>query len=185
MQTLLDQLQPMLPRQIYAHLTPPLEDTLATVYTVAAHGLHHKMALQQFDAVDATDTNAAKQLTVADRPALDALYAASYPGNWFDARMLETGQYVGLWRDGALVSVAGIHVFSETYSVAALGNVTTHPDYRGQGLATVATAALCKQLRERVAHISLNVHRENTSAIRAYERLGFERVAVYGEYTLT
>jgi ribosomal protein S18 acetylase RimI-like enzyme len=95
-----------------------------------------------------------------------------------------SGQYVGVWRDGALLSVAGIHVFSETYSVAALGNVTTHPDYRGQGLATVATAALCKQLRERVSHISLNVHGDNTRAIRTYERLGFARVAVYGEYTL-
>ena len=24
------------------------------------------------------------------------LYALAYPGNWFDARMLETGQYLGL-----------------------------------------------------------------------------------------
>lgn len=182
---LLAGLLPLLPRQFYAHITPPLVDTLAGHYAVAAHGLHYKLGLRRFDAVDATDTRAATPLTVADRHALEALYTASYPGNWFDPRMLETGQYVGVWREAALVSVAGIHVFSPAYDVAALGNVTTHPAYRGQGLARVATAALCKQLRAHVAHISLNVHSDNTGAIRTYERLGFEQVAAYGEYTLT
>ena len=42
--------------------------------------------------------------------------------------------------------------------VAALGNVTTHPRLRGRGLAT--------------------------AALRLYGRLGFTRVADYGEYAL-
>ena len=54
--------------------------------------------------------------------------------------MLETGKYFGIRREGILVSVAGIHVYSPEYDVAALGNITTHPDFRGQGLGRKVTA---------------------------------------------
>ena len=43
---------------------------------------------------------------------------------------------------GALVAVAGTHLVSDTYGVAAIGNVFTHPDYRGRGYATLATGAV-------------------------------------------
>jgi hypothetical protein len=50
-----------------------------------------------------------------DLPAIETLYRQSYPGNWFDARMLDTKQYFGV-RDeaGALTCIAGVHVFSAT-----------------------------------------------------------------------
>jgi predicted GNAT family acetyltransferase len=99
--------------------------------------------------------------------------------------MLETGCYFGVRRAGALVSVAGVHVFSGQYRVAALGNITTHPDFRGQGLATLTTARLCQELlRAGIECVGLNVKADNRSAIACYERLGFARVADYGEYTL-
>jgi ribosomal protein S18 acetylase RimI-like enzyme len=72
-----------------------------------------------------------------------------------------------------------------TYRVAALGNITTHPDWRGQGLATKVTAAVCRSLRETVEHIGLNVHAENRAAIGCYEKLGFEIVTTYEEVMLT
>jgi predicted GNAT family acetyltransferase len=113
-----------------------------------------------------------------------ALYAASYAGNWFVPRMLETGFYFGIRRGRALVSVAGVHVFSPQYKVAALGNITTRPDARGQGLATAATARLCQELLQTgIEYVGLNVKADNPSAIACYEKLGFERVTDYGEYS--
>ena len=133
----------------------------------------------------ATVTAAGEVLGAADLPALRALYALAYPGNWFDPRMLATGQYLGIRQDGELLAVAGVHVWSPTYRVAALGNVTTHPRVRGQGLAAAVVAALCGRLRAHVDHVTLNVKADNVAAVRLYRRLGFSRVADYGEYTLT
>jgi predicted GNAT family acetyltransferase len=99
--------------------------------------------------------------------------------------MLQTGFYYGVRRGPDLVSVAGVHVYSRPYQVAALGNITTRPDARGRGLATAATARLCQELlRAGVEHVGLNVKADNRAAIACYEKLGFERVAGYGEYTV-
>ncbi|WP_370463364.1 GNAT family N-acetyltransferase [Micromonospora sp. WMMD558] len=124
-------------------------------------------------------------LGAADLPALRALYAEAYPGNWFDPRMVDTGQYVGVRDGGGLVAVAGVHVWSPRYRVAAVGNVTTHPRARGRGLGAAVVAALCRRLRSSVEHVTLNVRADNGPAVRLYERLGFTRVADYGEFTLT
>ncbi|MEO3778968.1 GNAT family N-acetyltransferase [Micromonospora sp. B11E3] len=100
------------------------------------------------------------------------------------ARMLDTGRYVGVREAGELVAVAGVHVFSPTWRVAALGNVTTHPRARGRGLAAAAVAALCARLRGEVDHVTLNVRADNAAAVRLYERLGFTRVADFTECAL-
>jgi predicted GNAT family acetyltransferase len=99
--------------------------------------------------------------------------------------MLQTDHYFGIWQDGALVSVAGIHVYSTHYRVAALGNITTHPAHRGRGLAARATAALCQSMRHDMNHMGLNVNAENSAAIACYRSIGFERIAEYGEFMLT
>src|SRR5262249_21249929 len=107
------------------------------------------------------------------------------PANWFVPRMLETGFYFGMRLSGTLVSVAGVHVYSQEYKVAALGNITTRPEVRGQGLATAATARLCQELlRAGIDCIGLNVNADNRSAVACYRKLGFQRWADYGEYTL-
>jgi ribosomal protein S18 acetylase RimI-like enzyme len=78
-----------------------------------------------------------------------------------------------------------VHVYSARYRVAALGNITTHPGLRGRGLATAASARLCRELVQAgVDCIGLNVKADNTAALSCYRKLGFERVAEYGEYTL-
>lgn len=182
---LLRALLPLLPRRFYAHLSGDLPDVLAADYHIQAHGAHHKMGLtDRARLADRADAEAVA-LTPADGDQLRALYAASYPGNWFMPRMLETGCYFGIRRGGDLVSVAGVHVFSPTYKVAALGNIATRPDMRGRGLATAVTARLCQELlRDGIEWIGLNVKADNAGAIACYERLGFTRVADYGEYTL-
>lgn len=96
--------------------------------------------------------------------------------------MLKTNQYFGIHGPRGLVSVAGIHVYSPTYRVAALGNITTHPDFRRQGLGKAVTAKLCLSLLETVKHVGLNVQVDNEEAIRCYRRLGFEVIGSYGEW---
>jgi predicted GNAT family acetyltransferase len=143
------------------------------------------MGLTDRERLGGVDTSEAVALSEADADDLQAFYAASYPGNWFVPRMLETGFYYGVRRGGSLVSVAGVHVVSQRYRVAALGNITTRPDVRGQGLATIATTRLCQELlRAGIDHVGLNVKADNRAAIACYERLGFSLVASYGEHML-
>ncbi|MDZ5443708.1 GNAT family N-acetyltransferase [Micromonospora sp. 4G57] len=176
---LLTDLAPLLPARLWAHLSPGLDTTLARWFRVADAATHHRMALTD-PARLARVTPAGEVLGPADLPELLDLYATAYPGNWFDPRMLDTGQYVGVRAAGELVTVAGVHVWSPTFRVAALGNVTTHPRARGRGLAGAAVAALCARLAGSVDHVTLNVRADNP-ALRLYERLGFTRVADFVE----
>jgi RimJ/RimL family protein N-acetyltransferase len=185
MRDLLRDLLRVLPRRFYAHLTESLADILAGDYRIQPHGALHKMVLADRSRAVGCDGSEAVALSTADTEDLLALYGASYPGNWFVPRMLETGFYFGIRRGPALLSVAGVHVYSQPYKVAALGNITTRPDVRGQGLATAVTARLCQELlRAGIECVGLNVKADNRSAVSCYEKIGFERVADYGEYTL-
>lgn len=98
MRRLVRAMVPLLPRRFYAHATPGVAEELAAAYELSPHGLHWKMALLDPGCLDGVDTSRAVTLGPADREEIDALYAAAYPGNWFDARMLETGRYVGSGR---------------------------------------------------------------------------------------
>lgn len=185
MRDLLRGLLPVLPRRFYAHLTEGVTNVFADDYRIQPHGPYHKMGLTDRSRLAGVDGSEAVTLSAADTPDLLALYQASYPGNWFVPRMLQTGFYFGIRRGRALVSVAGVHVYSQQYKVAALGNITTRPDVRSQGLATTATARLCQELlRAGIECIGLNVNADNRGAIACYQKLGFERVADYGEYSL-
>ncbi|MET8323103.1 GNAT family N-acetyltransferase [Micromonospora sp. NPDC005189] len=181
---LLAEVTPVLPARLYAHLSPGLTDALAGSFRLDPGGRHHRMALTDRARLAAV-APAGVLLGPADLPRLRDLYARAYPDNWFDARMLDTGQYLGVREGGELVAVAGVHVFSPAYGVAALGNVTTHPRCRGRGLGAAVVAALCARLRESVTHVTLNVKADNAAAVRLYERVGFTRVADHDEWTLT
>ncbi|MDG4781470.1 GNAT family N-acetyltransferase [Micromonospora sp. WMMD961] len=184
MAALLAELAPVLPARLYAHLSPGLVDALSGSFRFEPGGRHHRMALTD-PARLAAVAPAGVVLGAADLPQVGELYERSYPGNWFDARMLDTGQYLGVRDGGELIAVAGVHVFSPAYRVAALGNVTTHPRWRGRGLGAAVVAGLCARLRASVTHVTLNVKADNAAAVRLYERVGFTRVADYDEWTLT
>lgn len=181
---LLQSILPLLPKQFHAHLSGDRAALFAKDYTIQPYGPYYKMALIYKDRVDTIDTSKVVPLTVSDLSALQALYNVSYPINAFDPRMLETGYYYGIRQGSDILSVAGIHVYSQRYKVAALGNVTTRPDYRGQGLGTAVCAKLCQALLHTVDHIGLNVKADNASAIASYKKLGFEVIAEYGEYDM-
>jgi predicted GNAT family acetyltransferase len=140
------------------------------------------MALKNRALLKDIDISKAILLSREDLSNIVNLYKKSYPGNWFEPRMLDTQQYYGIKEQNDLVSIAGVHVYSPEYKVAALGNITTHPDFRGKGLGKVVTAKLCQSLMKQVEHIGLNVKTDNLPAISCYKKLGFEVIGSYEEY---
>ena len=85
-------------------------------------------------------------------------------------------------RQRAMLREMGVHVWSPRLRVAAVGNVVTHPDYRGQGLAARVVGTLCRRLLGDVDHIGLNVRELNEPAIRCYRRLGFQSKTTFLEF---
>jgi ribosomal protein S18 acetylase RimI-like enzyme len=171
-----------LPGRFHAHLCPDAEVTLEQKYEMKSQGKHYKMALSDKSLLDNADYSQVIRLKSEDLDEVLQLYNDAYPGNWFDSRMLQTEQYFGIRKDGRLVSVGGVHVYSQRYKVAALGNIVTRPDYRSNGLGRAVTARLCQSLSEIVDYIGLNVKSDNQIAVSMYRKLGFEIVGCYWEY---
>lgn len=180
---LLESLLPLLPNRFDSFLGCDLDDILSRQYEIDSHGLHRRMGLIIPNHLPQQNDPRVALLSKADLPEVSALFDEGYPGNWFEPKVLDTNQYVGLRVDGALVSVAGVHVYSPVYRVAALGNIVTHPDYRGKGYGRTITGQLCRRLLSTVDHIGLNVKADNNAALACYASLGFEIIDSYGQIT--
>ncbi len=192
---LLDAISPHLPDRYYAHLSPGLQTQLAD-HCLTPHGRHLKMCLTAPERIHAVDWAVdravdraigavdVEPLDMSHREELTAFYQSSYPGHWFLPRMLQTGQYFAIRTGDSLVAAAGVHVYSPKYAVAALGNIATRPDARGQGFARRVIARLCQSLLEHTSTIGLNVHADNQPALHCYRTLGFEVVAEYDEFAV-
>jgi GNAT superfamily N-acetyltransferase len=180
---LLGELLPALPPRFHAHLGPPaLEDTLRQQRAFSPYGLSLRLRLDDTARIDLPDPEGLAVLGARDEAAIRALLAEAYPRNFFEPRMLASGLYLGVRRGGELIAMAGLHVRSERYRAAALGNVATHPDARGQGLGRAITAALCRRLLDRgIDRIGLNVREANTAGRALYEGLGFATHLRYQE----
>ncbi|MFQ6035888.1 MAG: GNAT family N-acetyltransferase [Sedimentisphaerales bacterium] len=183
-ESLLKSIKPLLPEKFYAHFSPGLEEIFRNTHKIKPHGEHYKMALRELSVIHQIDCTQVVCLTHADLKDILKLYEESYPENWFNPRMLETGQYFGLRRQGNLVSIAGVHVYSAEYKVAALGNIATHPAHRNKGYSRLVTARLCQSLSATTDHIGLNVKIDNTAALSCYKKLGFQIIVTYGEFML-
>lgn len=152
---------------------------LEQYYQVAAATPMWKMALDARDFRSVA--GAAIEITLADVSDLLALYAFG-GGDAFSPEEIERGVFCAIRQSDKIVAVAGTHVVSDNGRIAALGNVMTHPDWRGRGLASIATSAVVARLINRgVSTIGLSVSRENAAAIRVYEKLGFKKHATFHE----
>jgi GNAT superfamily N-acetyltransferase len=95
---------------------------------------------------------------------------------------LKSGIFFGIFDRRRMVALSGTHVRSPSYKVAAIGNVFTDPDYRGQGFASLTTGAVVHDLiMEGTQTIVLNVVHSNKPAVVAYERIGFRTHCSYFE----
>jgi ribosomal protein S18 acetylase RimI-like enzyme len=155
----------------------------------AAEGIYryrerHEMRRMFLDRFQAR-SGQTEALGPADCKDIERLYATGDGGGTaFAPFQLHTGLFRGIRRNGDLVSVAGVQVSSRNEGVAAVGNIFTRPDCRGQGLAQTVTSAVVTAIREAgIATIGLNVEHTNQSAIRAYERIGFRTRFSYFEGT--
>ncbi len=180
----INQLIQLLPDQFYAHLSPGIENFFSSTFAISDYGCHYKMGLQDPSRLEKVNTENTCPLTEIDLEEIQSLYQSSYPGNAFNPRMFLTQQYIGYRRDGRLLSIGGVHVYSPAFRVAALGNITTRPEYRNQGLGRAVTAKLCLFLQKNVDIIGLNVKQDNSPALSLYRSLGFKISAKYGEFSL-
>ncbi|MBR9997889.1 MAG: GNAT family N-acetyltransferase [Cyclobacteriaceae bacterium] len=155
---------PILPEKFNAHLSPYFSKILDREFYLESSGLHHNMALRDFKQIEKMNFSGVSPLEMKDRDELLDLYRISSPHNWVNERMPDTGLYYGFRMNGRIVSLAGIHVYSEEYREAALGNISTHPGYRNQGSGAKVTACLCREISRHADHIGLNVPTGNFTA---------------------
>jgi len=182
----LEDLLPELPDRFYSHYQKNSAGVFRKAFDQQYLGSHLKMKLVSEDYNYFLDDNSnIWRLDISHKKDLLELYERSYPDNYFDDRMLETGRYFGRIMDGDIVCVSGVHVHSDEYGISVLGNITTHPDYRGKGLATAVTAVLVEELRAGGNLVTLNVKKDNYPAIKCYRKLGFEIYCDYEESLFT
>jgi ribosomal protein S18 acetylase RimI-like enzyme len=173
-------LLPELPDRFYSHYQDGSLEVFNRAFNNKSLGTHLKMKLVAEDFQSQLHNNLdIRRMDMSHKEGLLNLYEKAYPDNYFDDRMLETGKYFGCIMDGEFVCVSGVHVHSDEYKISVLGNITTHPDYRGKGLGTAVTAILVKELHDNGNMVALNVKKDNLAAIKCYRKLGFE---IYCEY---
>lgn len=184
---LVSEIIPALPEKFYSHLTPGIEEVFKEKYSMKSYGKYFKMSLlkKNFNYIPADETEIIKRITPDKFESLNEFYDRAYPGNWKDERMYETGKYFGYFNGEKIIGVAGIHVYSSLFRVAALGNITTDPDYRGQSVCKKVTSVLCRDLFETTDIIGLNVQKDNASAISCYKSLGFEISGNFEEFMIS
>lgn len=112
-----------------------------------------------------------RSLRAADAGEVMALIELTEPGP-FLPRTLELGRYVGVHRGGRLIAMAGERFRMPGW--CEISAVCAHPDARRQGLGAGLTLLLAAQIRAEGNEALLHVMDTNESAIRLYQKLGFE-----------
>lgn len=113
------------------------------------------------------------RLSGRDVATINRLYSAEGSATAYPPSVIDEGIYYGGMWDGKLVAIAGTHVVAPEEGVAVVGNVFTHPRFRGRGLATLVTGAVTRHLLDMCPQVYLTVDSQNLPAIAAYRRLGY------------
>ncbi len=162
----------------YLNLRAHHVDAAAGIYDYRERHEMRRMILEDFR----PRPGDAEPLGPEHRGEIERLYASGEGGGVaFAPFQLLTGLFRGIRREGRLVAVAGVQAASLQEGVAAIGNIFTHPDFRGQGLAQTATSAVVAAVKRGIQTIGLNVESRNAPAIHAYERIGFRTRFPYFE----
>ncbi len=157
----------------YATCQPQHLDVLRGVYRLANQQPMIRMSVvaNRFAPVERPNTVV---LTGIDIRRVNSLYGSEGGPSYYIPEHIDGGVYRGVVSEGRLVAVAGTHVVSRQERVAVVGNVFTHPAYRGRGFATAATSAVTQALLEYCDTVVLTVDPNNSPAVAAYVRLGYE-----------
>jgi len=115
-----------------------------------------------------------RRLSGRDAPRINALYSMEGTLTRYPSEVIDRAIYFGAFDGERLTAVAGTHIVSPHQSIAVVGNVFTHPGYRGRGLASRVTGAVTRALLERgCSEVVLTVAPDNRPAVAAYSRLGY------------
>jgi RimJ/RimL family protein N-acetyltransferase len=148
-------------------------DELLEVYNLWRPQTMARMRIDSASFRPPADRGPVRRLLAADAPELNRLYALEGEGIAYSGRHVREGVYFGALHRGRVVAAAGTHTYSKAMGVGVVGNVFTHPDFRGHGLATAVTAAVTAKLLEDCDLIVLSVDPANRSARHVYETLGY------------
>lgn len=111
-----------------------------------------------------------------DAPEMVALAKLTEPGP-FLPRTHTMGHFIGIRIDGRLAAMAGERMRFPGFT--EISGVCTHPDFRGQGLASRLSSVVANAIQQRGEQPFLHAWTTNRAAIGLYERMGFEfRIAV-------
>jgi ribosomal protein S18 acetylase RimI-like enzyme len=157
-------------RVAYLAVKPELVAAVAHHYRLDSPGQMVRMAVDRSSFRPVLGD--AVRLDAADTRHLNRLYELGLT-SWLPTEAVASGVYYGVRRGTRLIAAAGTHVVSPTYRIAAVGNVYTHRDHRGQGLAKVVTSAVTAELLRMVDDVVLNVRVDNPPALAAYRALGY------------
>jgi predicted GNAT family acetyltransferase len=110
------------------------------------------------------------ELGEADSADMLALARLTEPGP-FEAETWRMGRYFGVRREGRLLAMAGQRMRPPGF--VEVSGVCTHPNARGEGLATRLTCHVTRIILEAGETPFLHAWADNTGAIALYERLGY------------
>jgi RimJ/RimL family protein N-acetyltransferase len=163
------------PAHTYATCQPQHLDELQRVYRLAHQQPMIRMGVtrERFVPTSAVQTI---PLSGVDIRRINALYGSEGGPSYYIPEHIDAGVYRGVVSEGRLAAVAGTHVVSRQEGVAVVGNVFTHPAFRGRGFATAATSAVTAYLLNFCDAVVLTVDPKNAPAVHAYHRLGYREV---------
>jgi len=105
-----------------------------------------------------------------DAPEMLALATLTNPGP-FRERTRLMGDFFGVRREGRIAAMAGQRLRPPGH--IELSGVCTHPDFRGEGLATRLSAHVTRAIVARGETPFLHAWKDNSGAIALYEKLGY------------
>ncbi len=166
------------PRLAYLAASPAALDAVDSVYRIDPGPPMVRMWVD--GAAFQPMTGVATRLVPADIGDLNRLYNLGFT-SWLPAEAIANGVYFGVRINGRLVAAAGTHVVSRESRLACVGNVLTHQDFRGRGLAKLTTGAVTQELLRFCDQAVLNVRSDNPPALAAYRALGYVDHAHFDE----
>lgn len=181
---LLRDVRDILPSRFFCHFQEKYHSLLTETHQESPLGSHIKMKLETFTEAPVPahlDATKVVRLDASHAKILLNFYEHNHSTVYFRPQMLDTTKFLGYIDGGELQAVAGVHVYSQRYHVAVLGSIATAIDHRGEGLATLLTSRLCRELVDEHLLVCLNVKADNVPAIRCYEKLGFVTAHKYHE----
>ncbi len=172
---ILRECSPAWPAHLHAHYFPEHADAVKSHYSLAKEKIFLRMVMTR-GALGAPlcESQYARisPLTREHEPAIRDLLQ-DYPDNYFMIDDLKSGWYFGIFEDETLEAMSGVHVASDSFKVAALGNIVTRSSKRSMGYSTLCTEYLVRRLFDCVELVALNVEANNVAAVKLYKKLGF------------